>query len=74
MLYMKKEWGNLNRVRLGQSKHYEGKPTWAEVFSWCGENLHDNYFTSDGHECFYFKSYKDAIFFKLRWFDYLFSN
>lgn len=64
---MKKEWGNLNRVRLGPNAEFEGR-SMKEVREWCEENLHEPYFHSDGYECFYFRSIKDAIFFKLRWY------
>lgn len=70
MLFMKGEWGRLNRVQLGT-----GPPrSWKPVLEWCEENLHGNYFHSEAYECFYFKNVKDALFFKLRWFDECSSN
>lgn len=67
MLFMKGEWGNLNRIRAGPAP--PGKA--FEAVRWLKENAKAPFFHSDGYECFYFKDRNDAIHFKLRWFDEL---
>jgi hypothetical protein len=68
---MKTLWGKLERVRLGPRRYLPPKtaPPVSEVTEWCEEFLRDQFFFSPGYEVYYFRDVRDAVHFKLRWYD-----